>query len=288
MSLKEQLASEKFVVIAELQPPKGNHVTELMKHAEHLRSRVDAVSVPDLQNAIMRLGSLSVCALLKGKGIDTIFHLSCRHRNRLALQSDLLNASALGLENILILQGDDPSLGDHYEAKNVLDLGLLGLLEAAKRLREGCDLMGHELSGQPTFCLGTQINVGILGRGLGLDEVEKKVHLGVDFFLTDSIFDPDLFKAFAEKVSPFKIPIIAGITLLKSVGMARYISKHVEGTSIPEPIIDRLMKSSDKQKTSIEIAGDLIKAIQPFCQGVHLIPIGWESQIPGVLDYAGL
>jgi 5,10-methylenetetrahydrofolate reductase len=288
MSLKEQLASGKFVVIAELQPPKGNRVSELMEHAEHLRSRVDAVSVPDLQNAIMRLGSLSVCMLLKGKGIDPIFNLSCRHRNRLALQSDLLNASALGLENILTLRGEDPALGDHYDAKAVLDLDLLGLLEAAKRLREGFDLMGHELNGQPTFCLGTQINVGTLGRGLDLDDVEKKVHLGVDFFLTNSIFDPNLFKAFAEKVSPFKVPIIAGITLLKSVGMARYISQHVEGTSIPEPIIDRLMKSSDKQKASIEIAGDLIKAIRPFCQGIHLIPIGWENQIPAVLNQGGL
>jgi methylenetetrahydrofolate reductase (NADPH) len=288
MSLKEQLASGKFVLIAELQPPKGNQVSELMEHAEHLRSRVDAFSVPDLQNAIMRLGSLSVCTLLKGKGIEPIFSLSCRHRNRLALQSDLLNASALGLENILILQGDDPSLGDHYEAKSVLDLDLLGLLEATKRLLEGQDLAGHELSGKPTFTLGTHIKGGTLGYGLDLDEVEKMVRLGVNFFFTDSIFDPALFKAFAEKVSPFKVPIIAGITLLKSVGMARYISKHIKGISIPEAIMDRLMKASDKQRTSAEIAGDLIKSIRPFCQGIHLIPIGWESQIPVVLDHAGL
>jgi len=288
MSLKEKLASGKFIVIAELQPPKGNQVSELMEHAEHLRHRVDAVSVPDLQNAIMRLGSLSVCTLLKEKGIEPIFNLACRHRNRLALQSDLLNASALGLENILVLQGDDPSLGDHYEAKPVLDMDLLGLLEAAKRLREGWDLAGHELSGKPTFTLGTQIHVGTLGQGLDLDNVEKKVRLGVDFFFTNSIFDPALFEAFAGKVSPFKVPIIASITLLKSVGMARYISKHVEGASIPEAIIDRLMKASDKQRTSVEIAAEIVKAIRPFCQGVHLIPIGWESQIPVVFDHAGL
>src|SRR4030042_4886267 len=174
MSLKEQLASGKFVVIAELQPPKGNQVSELMEHAEHLRSRVDAFKFPYLQNAIMRLGSLSGCPLLKGKGLDPIFNLSCCHRNRLALQSDLLNASALGLENILILQGDNPSLGDHYEAKPVLDLDLLGLLEAAKRFREGRDLAGHELIGKPTFTLGTQIKGGTSGHGLDLTDVEKK------------------------------------------------------------------------------------------------------------------
>ena len=288
MSLKEQLVSGKFVLIAELQPPKGNQVSELMEHAEHLRHRVDAVRVPDLQNAIMRLGSLSVCTLLKGKGIEPIFNLSCRHRNRLALQSDLLNASALGLENTLILQGDDPSLGDHYEAKPVLDMDLLGLLEAAKRLREGRDLAGHELSGKPTFTLGTQIHVGTLRQGLDLDDVEKKVRLGVNFFFTNSIFDPALFEAFAGKVSPFKVPIIASLPLLKSVGMARYISKHVEGTSIPEAIMDRLMKASDKQRASAEIAGDLVKSIRLVCQGIHLIPMGWESQIPVVLDHAGL
>ena len=288
MSLKEKLASGKFIVIAELQPPKGNQVSELMEHAEHLRHRVDAVSVPDLQNAIMRLGSLSVCTLLKGKGIEPIFNLSCRHRNRLALQSDLLNASALGLENILILQGDDPSLGDHYEAKPVLDMDLPGLLEATQQLREGRDLAGHELSGKPAFTLGTHINGGTLGQGLDLDDVEKKVRLGVDFFFTGSIFDPPLFESFAEKVTPFKVPLIASITLLKSVGMARYICKHVKGASIPEAILDRLMKASDKQRTSVEIAGDLIKSIRSFCQGIHLIPIGWENQIPVVLDHAGL
>ena len=288
MSLKGKLVSGKFVVIAELQPPKGNQTSELMEQAEILRDRVDAVSVPDLQNAIMRLGSLSVCTLLKGKGIDPIFNLSCRHRNRLALQSDLLNASALGLENILVLQGDDPSLGDHYEATPVLDMDLLGLLEATQQLREGRDLAGHELIGKPTFTLGTQIKSGPLGQGLDLDDVEKKVRWGVDFFFTNSFFDPALFQTFAEKVMPFKVPLIAGITLLKSVGMARYISKHVEGTFVPESIIDGLMKASDKQRASVDIAGNLIKAIRPFCQGIHLIPLGWENQIPAVLDHGGL
>jgi len=161
-------------------------------------------------------------------------------------------------------------------------------LEAAQQLREGRDLAGHELSGKTTFTLGTQIEAGTPGHGLDLNDVEKKVRSGVDFFFTNSIFDPDLFQVFSEKVSPFQVPIIAGITLLKSVGMARYISKHVKGTSIPEAIIDRLMKASDKQKTSVEIAAELVKAIRPFCQGIHLIPIGWESQIPVVLDHSGL
>jgi methylenetetrahydrofolate reductase (NADPH) len=290
MPFKERLDSGKFVVVAELQPPKGNSLSELHEHAERLRGRVDAVNVPDLQNAIMRLGSLSVCASLNAKGIETIFNLSCSDRNRLALQSDLLNASALGLENILILQGDPPSIGDHFEAKPVFDVDVFGLLGAAKRLQEGYDLMGNDLQGKPKFCLGTQVNAAAKDHVLDLEvmDMEKKIRLGVDFFFTKAVYDIGFFEAFIKKVAHFHVPVIAGITLLKSVGMARYINKHVEGASIPEAFIDRLMKASDREKTSIEIAGDLIRELKPLCQGIQIIPIGWEKQIPALLDYVGL
>jgi len=290
MPFKDQLDSGKFVVVAELQPPKGNDLSELNEYAELLKGRVDAVNVPDLQNAIMRLGSLSVCTLLKVKGMEVIFNLSSSNRNRLALQSELLNASALGLKNILISQGDPPSIGDHFEAQAVSDLDLMGLLGAAKRLQEGYDLMGNDLQGKPQFCIGSHVNAAAKGHVLDLEvmDMEKKIRLGVDFFFTHSIYDVSLIEPFIKKVAHFKVPIIAGITLLKSVGMARYVNKHVEGASIPDSIIDQLMKASDKQKASIEIAGSLIKGLKPLCQGVQIIPIGWERQIPALLDYVGL
>jgi methylenetetrahydrofolate reductase (NADPH) len=290
MSFKEQLESGKFVVVAELQPPKGNDLIELYEYAELLKGRVDAINVPDLQNAIMRLGSLSVCTLLKAKGMEAIYNLSCSDRNRLALQSELLNASALGLKNVLLLQGDHPTIGDHFEAQAVFDLDVMGLLGVAKRLQEGYDLMGNDLQGKPHFCVGTQINAAVKGHVLDLEimDMEKKIRMGVDFFFTNSIYDVSLFEPFVKKVAHFKVPIIAGITLLKSVGMARYVNKHVEGASIPDSIIDQLTKASDKQKASIEIAGGLIKALKPLCQGVQIIPIGWEKQIPALLDYVGL
>jgi 5,10-methylenetetrahydrofolate reductase len=290
MSFKEQLESGKFVVVAELQPPKGNDLSELYQYAELLKGRVTAINVPDLQNAIMRLGSLSVSTLLKAKGMEVIYNLSCSDRNRLALQSDLLNASALGLKNILLLQGDPPSIGDHFEAQAVSDLDLIGLLGAAKRLQEGYDLMGNDLQGKPQFFVGTQINAAAKGHVLDLEvmEMEKKIRMGADFFFTKSIYDVSFFEPFSKKVAHFKVPIIVGITLLKSVGMARYVNKHVEGASIPDSIIDQLMKASDKQKASIEIAGSLIKALKPLCQGVQIIPIGWENQFPALLDYVGL
>ena len=290
MSFKEQLESRKFVVVTELQPPKGNDLSELYEYTELLKGRVDAINVPDLQNAIMRIGSLSVCTLLKAKGMEVIFNLSCSDRNRLALQSELLNASALSVKNLLLLQGDHPSIGDHFEAQAVFDLDVMGLLGAAKRLQEGYDLMGNDLKGKPQFCVGTQVNAAAKGHVLDLEvmDIEKKIRMGVDFFFTNSIYDVSLLEPFVKKVVHFKVPIIAGVTLLKSVGMARYVNKHVEGASIPDSIIDQLMKASDKQKAGIEIAGALIKELRPLCQGVQIIPIGWEKQIPALLDYAGL
>jgi methylenetetrahydrofolate reductase (NADPH) len=290
MTFKERLDSGKFVVVVELQPPKGSDLSEVYANAELLKGRADAINVPDLQNAIMRLGSLSTCALLKSKGMEVIFNLSCSGRNRLALQSELLNASALGLTNILLLQGDHPSIGDHFEAQPVFDLDVMGLLGAAKRLQEGYDIMGNDLQGKPRFCVGTEVNAVAKGHVLDLEvmDMEKKIRTGVDFFFTRSVYDAGLLEPFAKKVAHFKVPIIVGITLLKSVGMARYVNKHVEGASIPDSLIDRLMKASDKQKTAIEIAGDLIKELRPMCQGIQIIPIGWENLVSAVLDYVGL
>jgi 5,10-methylenetetrahydrofolate reductase len=290
MEFKQCLDSRKFSVIVEFQPPKGNDLAELYENAELLRGRVDAVNVPDLQNAIMRLGSLSVCSLLKTKGMEVIYNLSCSARNRLALQSELLNASALGVTNVLLLHGEHPSIGDHFEAQPVFDLDIMGLLGAAKRLQEGYDLMGNDLLGKPRFCVGTLVNASSKGHVLDLElmDMEKKIRLGVDFFVTNSIYDVSVFETFAKKVAHFKVPVIAGVTLLKSVGMARYVNKHVEGAFIPDTIIDQLMKGADKQKTSIEIAGHLIHELKPLCQGIQIIPIGWENQIPALLDQAGL
>ncbi|OGP74401.1 MAG: hypothetical protein A2W09_00895 [Deltaproteobacteria bacterium RBG_16_50_11] len=290
MSFKECLDSGKFSVIVEFQPPKGNDLSELYENAELLRGRVDAVNVPDLQNAIMRLGSLSVCSLLKTKGMEVIYNLSCSARNRLALQSELLNASALGMTNVLLLHGEHPSIGDHFEAQPCFDLDVMGLLGTAKRLQEGYDLMGNDLQGKPRFCVGTLVNASSKGHVLDLElmDMEKKIRLGVDFFVTNSIYDVSVFEPFAKKVAHFKVPIIVGITLLKSVGMARYVNKHVEGSFIPDAIIDQLVKGSDKQKASTEIAGHLIRELKPLCQGIQIIPIGWEKQIPALLDQAGL
>lgn len=290
MTFKESLASKEFVTVAELQPPKGTDLSETFEHIELLKGRVDAFNVPDLQTGIMRLGSLSACALMKSKGVEVIFNLSCGDRNRLALQSELLNASVLGLKNILLLQGDPPSLGDHFDSRPVFDLDVLGLLEAAKKLQEGYDLAGNVLKGKPLFCTGTLVKASANGPALDLEvmNMEKKIELGADFFLIDSVYDLAVLGSFMKKVSHLKVPVVASVTLLKSVGMARYINQHLEGAKIPDAIINRLMKASDKQKASIEIAGDLVQGMRSLCRGVQVVPIGWENLVPAVLDHAGL
>jgi len=150
--------------------------------------------------------------------------------------------------------------------------------------------VGNDLQGKPQFCVGASINAAARGHVLDLEimDMEKKIRLGAEFFFTHSIYDVSLFEPFIKKAAQFKVPILAGITLLKSVGMARYVNKHVEGAFIPDSVIDQLMKASDKQKASIEIAGGLIKALKPLCQGVQIIPIGWEKQIPAILEDVGL
>ena len=290
MTLKERLESGKFVAVVELQPPKGNDLSEIYDWVELLRGRVDTISIPDLQHGIMRLGSLSVCVQLQGRGLESIFNLSCSNRNRLALQSELLNVSALGLSNLLLLESDPPSVGDHFDAKPVNDLDGTGLLEAAQRLQEGFDLAGNELKGKPRFFVGAPVNAMAKGQDLerGIAEMEKKVRLGAQFFVTHSIYEIGPFEQMVKRAAPLHVPIIASVTLLKSVGMARYMNQHVHGAFIPDAIIDRLMKASDKQRASIEIAGDLITALKPLCQGIQIIPIGWERQIPALLDRVGL
>jgi methylenetetrahydrofolate reductase (NADPH) len=285
MGLKERWASGEFTFLAELQPPKGTDLSDLLRQANSLQGHVQAFNIPDLQNAILRMGSLPVCTLLKKQGLEAIFNLSCIDRNRLALQSELLNASAVGMENVLILQGDSPALGDHYDAKPVFDLDLPGLLGAAKRLQEGYDLAGNELQGKPRFCVGSRIQIRAKSKDFDLEtaEMEKQIALGVNFFLTSSVYDPSLFEAFIKRTASLGSPILASVTLLKSAGMARYIDKHVEGASIPGPVIEKLMKAPDKQTASVEIARETIRQLKPLCKGIEIVPIGWESLIPAVL-----
>jgi 5,10-methylenetetrahydrofolate reductase len=290
MSLREQLESDKFIVISEIQPPKGVNTGELLENAEFLKGRVDFVVVPDLQNAVMRLGSLVTCYLLKERGIKAIFQISCGNRNRLALQSDLLNAAVLGIENVLVVEGEEPPLGDHPDAKPVYDLTSIELISVIQGLQKGHDMTGNDLDGFPKFFIGAEVNPGLEPGALELEiaDMEKKIRNGANFFLTPAIFNPLLLEKFMKKVEHLKVPVFAGVTILKSAGMARYMNRVMKGVFVPEETITKLLKAPDKLKASTEIASGLIREAKNLCQGIYMIPIGWEKRVPAVLDAAGL
>lgn len=291
MSLKPLLEAGKFVITAEVGPLKGTDTTEINEVAELLRGRVDAANVTDQQSSVMRLGSLATCHLLKEKGLDPVFQVTCRDRNRLALQSDLLSAWVLGIENVLAITGDLPSLGDHPQAKPVYDLDSVQLLWAIQKLNEGYDMVGNELKGKPSFFPGAVVNPGADTEAafeLQLIKMEKKIEFGAKFFQTQAIFNVDTFAKFMKRVEGFNIPILAGIIPLKSAGMAKFMNKNVAGVSVPEELIDQMAKTEDKVRTGIEIAAKLIKELKGMCHGVHIMPIGWEKRVPAMLDAAGL
>jgi 5,10-methylenetetrahydrofolate reductase len=291
MSLKPLFDAGKFVVTAEIGPLKGTDVTEIGEVAELLRGRLSATNVTDQQSSVMRLGSLAVCHLLKERGLDPIFQMTCRDRNRLALQSDLLSASVLGIENVLSITGDLPALGDHPQAKPVYDLDSVQLLEVIKKLNEGYDMVGNELKGKTNFFPGAVVNPGAATRAafeLQIIKMEKKIKAGAGFFQTQAIYEPEVFAKFMKRVEGFKVPVLAGIIPLKSVGMARFMNKNVAGVFVPEALIEKMAKAEDKAQMGLEIAANLAKELKGMCQGVHIMAIGWEKKVPAILDAAGL
>jgi 5,10-methylenetetrahydrofolate reductase len=289
MLLKEKIQSGKFIVTSEIGPPKGIETRQILEEAELIRTRVDAINVTDLQSSVMRLGSLAVCSLLKQRGFEPVYQVTCRDRNRLALQSDILSAAALGIENLLILTGDHPSLGDHPEAKPVFDLDSVQLLQVVKSLQEGRDMKGNPLEGAaPRFCVGAVVNPGADPIEPQIMKMEKKIAAGVDFFQTQAIFDIPLFEKFLSKIRHLNVPIIAGVVLLKSANMARYMNKNVPGVFVPESFIKEMENTSNKPAQATAIAARLVKELKPLCRGVHIMPIGWNRFLPGVFDAAGL
>jgi 5,10-methylenetetrahydrofolate reductase len=288
MDFKAKLQAKKFMVTSEIGPPKGIDTKMILEDAELIRGRVDAINVTDLQSSVMRLGSLAVCTLLKQKGFEPIFQITCRDRNRLALQSDILSAAALGIKNLLILTGDHPALGDHPEAKPVFDLDSTQLLLAVKRLQEGFDMKQNKLDGEPPkFCMGAVVNPGADPLEPQILKMEKKIEAGAEFFQTQAVYDPKIFENFLNRTKHLKTTILAGIVLLKSAGMARYMNKNVAGVFVPDNLIKQMEQAKDKVAQSVEIAVGLMRELQPMCNGIHIMPIGWDKVVPRLLDAAG-
>jgi methylenetetrahydrofolate reductase (NADPH) len=288
MKLRDAFKSGKFVITAECGPAKGTDMTEFKSNIEVLKGKVDAINITDQQSAVMRVGSLAGCVMLMEKSIEPIMQMTCRDRNRIALQSDLLSASVLGVENVLCLTGDDVTLGDHPQAKPVFDLDSVSLLMAARQLEGGKDLAGKELKGLPKYFLGACVTPGANPIGPQMIKLEKKVKAGAEFIQTQAVYEPDKFAKFMKEAGQFGVPIMVGIVLLRSAGMAKFMNKNVAGIHVPDEMIAEMDKAEDKVKKGIEIGARLIKEMKAMCQGVHIMAIGMEHKVPDIIREAGL
>lgn len=288
-SFSEKLQEGKFVITSEIGPPKGTNIEPHIKEAEHIKDKIDAFNVTDLQSSVMRLGSLATCRLLVERGLEPVFQITCRDRNRLALQSDLLSAYVLGVYNVLCLTGDHTTLGDHPDAKPVFDLDSVSLLKVATDLMNGKDMKGNDLDGKPEFFLGAVVSPGYEPLEMQLIKMEKKIEAGARFFQTQAVYDLSSFEKFMKAVEKFKVPILGGIVLLKTAGMAKYMNEHVAGVNVPEKYIKMMAdaKKDERSKVSIQIAAELIKGMKNMCQGIHIMPLGWERYVPAVLEASG-
>lgn len=291
MGLKETLESGKFAVTAEVGPLKGTDTSEVFEVAGLLKGKIDAANVTDQQSAVMRLGSLAVSSLLVKEGLEPIFQMTCRDRNRIALQSDLLNAHLFGIKNVLALTGDFPTFGDHPDAKDVYDLDSVQLARTIRRMNEGYDLTDNELQGKTDFFIGavvTPIMETEAAFELQLIKMEKKIEAGVRFFQTQAVYDVDAFEKFMKRAERLGAPVLAGVIPLKSVGMAKYMNNNVAGVFVPENLIEEMRNAENKAAKGLEMAAQLITDLKGLCQGVHVMAIGWEKKVPELLKLASL
>ena len=288
--LKQALESGRLVVTGEIGPPKGVGLDKCLHDAEMLRNHVTAINVTDLQSAVLRIGSMVVCAKLVEQGLEPVYQLTCRDRNRLALQSDLLSAWAFGIKNVLCLTGDHPALGDHSDAKPVYDLDSVQLLKAASTLNNGHDMAGHELEGKPDFFLGAVVTPAADPLEPQIIKMKKKIEAGARFFQTQAIYEPERFEKFMNQVQKLGVPVLAGMVLIKSPAMARFMNANVAGINVPDSIISEMeeTRKEDRKKKSVEITARIIRQVKSLCQGVHIMPLGWDELVPDVIAEAEL
>ena len=292
MRITEQFDKGEFVVTAEVGPVKGINIDHLLTEAKEYLSDITAVNVTDNQSSVMRMGSLPVCVALKNQGLNPILQLTCRDRNRIALQSELLGAAMLGIDNILCLTGDHTKMGDHPGAKPVFDLDSVSLLHTVCQLEQGHDLAGNELVGEPPkFAKGAVVSPVSDSVDAQLAKMERKVMAGAEYFQTQAVFESEKFISFMEKAKQFGKPVQLGVIIPKSAGMAKFMNKNVAGVHVPDDMIAELAADKEKAKlgiTGVEIAARIIKECRPYCQGVHIMALGWEAKVPEILKLAGL
>ena len=291
-SFREVLKSDKFVVTSEIGPPKGTNIEKMLHHIDLLKDKVDALNVTDHQSSVMRFPSIGGCLAIKERGGEPILQVTCRDRNRLALQAELLFAHTRGIRNVLCLTGDAVVVGDHKAAKGVFDLDSAQLLQTIRQMEAGKDLGGNELDGAVEFCAGAIVTPEANPIEPQLIKFEMKVEAGAEFFQTQAIYDLDKFAKFMEHARQFPVKILAGIILLVSARMANYMNENVPGVFVPQNLIDELAGAPKGEAINkgIEIAARMIATLEKesICHGVHVMAIGREEVVPDILKAAGL
>jgi methylenetetrahydrofolate reductase (NADPH) len=289
MHMQKKLKARDFVILAELEPPKGTDVSDLVANATKVKGRVDAFVISEMGNAVMRLSSLGGALLLANRGLETVMQVCCRDRNRLALQGDLLAASALGVNNVMAVSGEDITHGDHHRARAVNDVDLMELLGAMQTMKSGKDMAGVELKGSPDFFVGAAVNLSSGSAEVELAALDRKMEAGARFFVTTPIFDLTVLERFMNRLGDRGAYLIPTVLLLKSVGMARYIDRHMEHIEIPPETIRRLQNAPERTRECVAIAAELVAALKAKqVSGVNIATIGWEDKLPQILSAAGL
>lgn len=280
--LQQKLQCGHFVATAEIAPPKGVDVKGALETAEKLTS-VDAINVTDNQGACMRMTPLALSRILVENGYEPVLQLTCRDRNRMALQSDLLGAAALGIENLLLLTGDHPAFGDHTAARAVFDLDSVQFLNTLELLQSGHDMAGNELSAPPRFFVGAAAAPAAEPRQLIISKVRKKIACGADFFQTQAVFNRNQLESFMASVTSEQVPVILGVLLLRGPKMARYLNRNIPGVRVPDEVMLRLENARDPLAEGVRIACEMVSWARDLCQGVHLMTFGREDLIPDLL-----
>jgi methylenetetrahydrofolate reductase (NADPH) len=288
MSFQKRLSSGEFVILAQVNTPKGVNISEMVNNARRIKERVHAVVIPDMDNGVMRMSAIAGGVLMRQQGLEPIIHVYGRDRNRMALQGDILAAHVLGIQNLVVVRGEGMSSGDHVDARPVEDLDEVGILKCVKTLQKGTDLAGLELNGSPSFSVGCLLGSFVDDKTLNqeLDLALEKVEAGAQFILTPSVFDLDRFAVFMDKAKGLGVPVIPTVFLLKTVGIARYMATYEPGAFIPESLIKRMRQAKDREMEGFVIAGETIKLLKGLAQGVQIVTLGWENRIPTILDYA--
>lgn len=290
--LRETLESGKFAVTTEMAPPKGTDLSHLIECAKPLVRRVHAANVTDFQSAVMRTTSLATCKLLKDVGLEPVLQMTGRDRNRIAIEGEMLSAGVFGIQNLLALTGDHTSVGDHPQAKPVFDLDSVSILKTASTLNSGVDSVGLELQGKTDFYLGACVTPEYAPIEVQLLKMQKKINAGAKFFQTQAVYDIEHMRKFRELTKDMDCKILAGIVPLKSPGMAKFMTANVPGIFVPDDQIERLKAAGKGNyvQEGIKMAGEFIRQLREenLCDGVHIMAIGAEENVPKILDEAGL